>query len=90
MLVHQIRLHYIIVSLDSKFFTLCLSLDFPSASTTPYVPLLSWKKAQDSVPWNLILLLGGGFAMAKACEVNSLVHPMHDNYYHTHKCSCAS
>ncbi|KAG7281104.1 hypothetical protein CRUP_027641, partial [Coryphaenoides rupestris] len=41
----------------------------PQASNDPYVPLLSWKKAQDSVPWNIILLLGGGFAMAKGCEV---------------------
>ncbi|GAB1287216.1 Solute carrier family 13 member 3 [Apodemus speciosus] len=32
-------------------------------------PLLSWKKAQETVPWNIILLLGGGFAMAKGCEV---------------------
>lgn len=40
-----------------------------AASNAPYVPLLSWKKAQDSVPWNIIMLLGGGFAMAKACEV---------------------
>uniref|UniRef100_A0A8C9ZFM3 Solute carrier family 13 member 3 n=1 Tax=Sander lucioperca TaxID=283035 RepID=A0A8C9ZFM3_SANLU len=44
----------------------------PHASNTPYVPLLSWKKAQDSVPWNIILLLGGGFAMAKACEESGL------------------
>uniref|UniRef100_A0A4W6EDE2 Solute carrier family 13 member 3 n=1 Tax=Lates calcarifer TaxID=8187 RepID=A0A4W6EDE2_LATCA len=44
----------------------------PQASNTPYVPLLSWKKAQDSVPWNIILLLGGGFAMAKACEESGL------------------
>lgn len=42
------------------------------APNTPYVPLLSWKKAQDSVPWNIILLLGGGFAMAKACEESGL------------------
>ncbi|KAM3617829.1 uncharacterized protein V6R79_011686 [Siganus canaliculatus] len=44
----------------------------PQAPNTPYVPLLSWKKAQDSVPWNIILLLGGGFAMAKACEESGL------------------
>ncbi|KAG7463332.1 solute carrier family 13 member 3 [Solea senegalensis] len=44
----------------------------PQASNTPYVPLLSWKKAQDSIPWNIILLLGGGFAMAKACEESGL------------------
>lgn len=40
-----------------------------AGSNAPYVPLLSWKKAQESVPWNIILLLGGGFSMAKACEV---------------------
>uniref|UniRef100_A0A7N5ZQR3 Solute carrier family 13 member 3 n=1 Tax=Anabas testudineus TaxID=64144 RepID=A0A7N5ZQR3_ANATE len=44
----------------------------PQASNSPYVPLLSWKKAQDSVPWNIILLLGGGFAMAKGCEESGL------------------
>lgn len=31
--------------------------------------MLTWKRAQDTVPWNIILLLGGGFAMAKGCEV---------------------
>ncbi|XP_061703182.1 solute carrier family 13 member 3 [Syngnathoides biaculeatus] len=44
----------------------------PKASNAPYVPLLSWKKAQESVPWNIILLLGGGFAMAQACEDSGL------------------
>lgn len=42
------------------------------ASNVPYVPLLSWKKAQECVPWNIILLLGGGFAMAKGCEESGL------------------
>ncbi|KAK0151408.1 Solute carrier family 13 member 3 [Merluccius polli] len=44
----------------------------PQASNAPYVPLLSWKKAQACVPWNIILLLGGGFAMAKGCEESGL------------------
>ncbi|XP_045151073.1 solute carrier family 13 member 3 isoform X1 [Echinops telfairi] len=35
-------------------------------------PLLTWKKVQESVPWNIILLLGGGFAMAKGCEESGL------------------
>ncbi|KAM9589360.1 Na(+)/dicarboxylate cotransporter 3 isoform 4-T5 [Trichechus inunguis] len=35
-------------------------------------PLLTWKKAQKTVPWNIILLLGGGFAMAKGCEESGL------------------
>ncbi|XP_069611775.1 Na(+)/dicarboxylate cotransporter 3 [Ranitomeya imitator] len=42
------------------------------APNTEYKPLLSWKKAQETVPWNIILLLGGGFAMAKGCETSGL------------------
>lgn len=53
---------------------------FPSpAPNTPHVPLLSWKKAQESVPWNIILLLGGGFAMAKGCEVDVGLALIHDD-----------
>ncbi|KAL6092470.1 hypothetical protein STEG23_019199 [Scotinomys teguina] len=41
---------------------------------TPFYPpaLLDWKFTQDKVPWNIVLLLGGGFAMAKGCEASGL------------------
>ncbi|XP_054837146.1 Na(+)/dicarboxylate cotransporter 3 [Eublepharis macularius] len=42
------------------------------APNTENQPLLSWRKAEESVPWNIILLLGGGFAMAKGCEESGL------------------
>ncbi|XP_043839462.1 solute carrier family 13 member 3 isoform X1 [Dromiciops gliroides] len=42
------------------------------APNTEMEPLLSWKKAQETVPWNIIILLGGGFAMAKGCEESGL------------------
>ncbi|XP_032694366.1 solute carrier family 13 member 3 [Lontra canadensis] len=42
------------------------------ASNKETEPLLTWKKVQDTVPWNIILLLGGGFAMAKGCEESGL------------------
>ncbi|XP_006881662.1 PREDICTED: solute carrier family 13 member 3 isoform X3 [Elephantulus edwardii] len=42
------------------------------ASNVETEPLLTWKKAQETVPWNIILLLGGGFAMAKGCEESGL------------------
>ena len=35
----------------------------------PTPPLLTWKVAQKKMPWNIVLLLGGGFALAKGSEV---------------------
>ncbi|XP_023576497.1 solute carrier family 13 member 3 [Octodon degus] len=46
-------------------------LDF-KAPNVETKPLLTWQKAQETVPWNIILLLGGGFAMAKGCEESGL------------------
>ncbi|XP_067856403.1 Na(+)/dicarboxylate cotransporter 3-like [Heptranchias perlo] len=44
----------------------------PNEPFTPNPPLLTWKKVQDNVAWNVILLLGGGFVIAKGCEVSGL------------------
>ncbi|XP_066119053.1 Na(+)/citrate cotransporter [Saccopteryx bilineata] len=40
----------------------------------PFYPpaLLNWKVTQEKVPWGIVLLLGGGFALAKGCEVSGL------------------
>lgn len=35
-------------------------------------PLLNWQVVHERMPWNIILLLGGGFALAKGSEVNTL------------------
>ncbi|XP_044540283.1 solute carrier family 13 member 5, partial [Gracilinanus agilis] len=35
-------------------------------------PLLTWKVAKEKVPWGIVLLLGGGFALAKGCEASGL------------------
>uniref|UniRef100_A0A4W4DQV6 Solute carrier family 13 member 5b n=1 Tax=Electrophorus electricus TaxID=8005 RepID=A0A4W4DQV6_ELEEL len=34
--------------------------------------LLTWKVAQKKMPWNIVLLLGGGFALAKGSEESGL------------------
>ncbi|KAM9318914.1 Na(+)/citrate cotransporter [Pholidichthys leucotaenia] len=41
-----------------------------SAGPTPH--LLNWKVAQKKLPWGIVLLLGGGFALAKGSEVSGL------------------
>lgn len=45
------------------------SSDKPMTRLARIEPLLSWNVAVHKVPWGLIFLLGGGFAMAYASEV---------------------
>jgi len=33
--------------------------------------LLDWSTVHRMMPWNIILLLGGGFALADGCKVSS-------------------
>ncbi|KAF5916135.1 hypothetical protein HPG69_003210 [Diceros bicornis minor] len=35
-------------------------------------PLLTWKTVNDKLPWNVVFLLGGGFALAKGSEQSGL------------------
>ncbi|NXT97563.1 S13A2 protein, partial [Buphagus erythrorhynchus] len=35
-------------------------------------PLLGWKDVQEKMPWNIVFLLGGGFALAKGSEESGL------------------
>ncbi|XP_038659530.1 solute carrier family 13 member 3-like isoform X2 [Scyliorhinus canicula] len=44
----------------------------PEEPQRPNRPLLTWHNVQHKVAWNVILLLGGGFAIAKACEESGL------------------
>ena len=36
--------------------------------------LLNWDVVHERMPWNIILLLGGGFALASGSEVNTHEH----------------
>ncbi|XP_078411084.1 Na(+)/dicarboxylate cotransporter 3-like [Cetorhinus maximus] len=44
----------------------------PEELITPNQPLLNWRRVQRKVPWNVLLLLGGGFAIAKATVESGL------------------
>ncbi|XP_057216704.1 solute carrier family 13 member 5a isoform X2 [Triplophysa rosa] len=44
----------------------------PQSDSDPTPALLTWKVTQKKMPWSIILLLGGGFALAKGCEVSGL------------------
>ncbi|XP_048581960.1 solute carrier family 13 member 2 [Nematostella vectensis] len=40
--------------------------------TKPPEALLTWKTVAHKLPWNIIILLGSGFALAEACKVSGL------------------
>ncbi|KAG7243139.1 hypothetical protein INR49_016514 [Caranx melampygus] len=46
--------------------------------TGPAPPLLTWKVVQKKLPWGIVLLLGGGFALAKGSEESGLSKWMGD------------
>ncbi|XP_018114840.1 solute carrier family 13 member 4 like S homeolog isoform X1 [Xenopus laevis] len=35
-------------------------------------PMITWKEFEDCIPWHIVILVGGGFALAKGCEVSGL------------------
>uniref|UniRef100_A0A667YJJ1 Solute carrier family 13 member 5a n=1 Tax=Myripristis murdjan TaxID=586833 RepID=A0A667YJJ1_9TELE len=42
----------------------------PQRPRGPAPPLLTWQVTQRKMPWNIVLLLGGGFALARGSEVD--------------------
>lgn len=44
----------------------------PKGNRPPLKPLMSWKEAVEKVPWGVVFLLGGGFAMAYASQESGL------------------
>ncbi|XP_069594907.1 solute carrier family 13 member 1-like [Ranitomeya imitator] len=35
-------------------------------------PMITWKEFEECIPWHIVVLVGGGFALAKGCEVSGL------------------
>lgn len=50
--------------------TVLLGAENPGRLVAP-TALLTWKMVNQKMPWNIVLLLGGGFALAKGSEVRA-------------------
>ena len=48
---------------------LCIRCSIESEDPSPAPALLDWKTVHSQIPWNVMLLLGGGFALADGCKV---------------------
>ncbi|XP_057360714.1 solute carrier family 13 member 1 isoform X2 [Manis pentadactyla] len=43
-----------------------------------YSPLITWKEFQSFMPWDIAILVGGGFALADGCEAEAIhVNPLY-------------
>ncbi|KAM9812834.1 solute carrier family 13 member 2-like [Syngnathus typhle] len=62
------------IFMSTLFF--CIPSKFPlcgrSSEEGPAPPLLTWETVHEKMPWNILLLLGGGFALAHGSELSGL------------------
>ncbi|XP_067855907.1 solute carrier family 13 member 1 isoform X2 [Heptranchias perlo] len=49
-----------------------LPAEKPTSEKKEYTTLITWKEFQSCMPWEILLLVGGGFALAKGSEVSGL------------------
>ena len=43
-------------------------------SSSAFEGLVSWKKVEKDIPWGVIILFGGGFALAEGCDRSGKLH----------------
>ncbi|XP_069479670.1 solute carrier family 13 member 1-like isoform X2 [Ambystoma mexicanum] len=41
-------------------------------SVTASGPMITWKEFEECMPWHIVILVGGGFVLARGCEVSGL------------------
>lgn len=41
----------------------------PSDEDDPLAPMITWKDFQRLMPWEIVILVGGGYALAAGCKV---------------------
>ncbi|KAF0029477.1 hypothetical protein F2P81_018582 [Scophthalmus maximus] len=55
----------------------CRNTDADSESD-PLAPMITWKDFQRLMPWEIVILVGGGYALAAGCKSETLqINPLH-------------
>uniref|UniRef100_A0A8C5HCF4 Solute carrier family 13 member 4 n=1 Tax=Gouania willdenowi TaxID=441366 RepID=A0A8C5HCF4_GOUWI len=44
----------------------------PARHSDPLAPMITWKDFQRLMPWEIVILVGGGYALAAGCKVSGL------------------
>lgn len=66
---------------SSPNFIYIFSKDKSRRPTTPSPALITWKVVHQKLPWGLIFLLGGGFALAEASKVSGMSQLIADHLH---------
>uniref|UniRef100_A0AAQ6IP95 Solute carrier family 13 member 4 n=1 Tax=Anabas testudineus TaxID=64144 RepID=A0AAQ6IP95_ANATE len=48
------------------------SSSYESSESDPLAPMITWKDFQRLMPWEIVILVGGGYALAAGCKVSGL------------------
>jgi sodium-dependent dicarboxylate transporter 2/3/5 len=50
-----------------------ISIHISFVEKPSYTPILNWETVVHKIPWGIIILLGGGFALADASKVSLIL-----------------
>uniref|UniRef100_A0A1A8R0M5 Solute carrier family 13 (Sodium/sulfate symporters), member 4 n=1 Tax=Nothobranchius rachovii TaxID=451742 RepID=A0A1A8R0M5_9TELE len=50
----------------------CKKSDDDDSDSDPLAPMITWKDFQRLMPWEIVILVGGGYALAAGCKVSGL------------------
>ncbi|XP_034433738.1 solute carrier family 13 member 4 isoform X2 [Hippoglossus hippoglossus] len=59
-------------SSSSSSSTSCCRNTVDDSDSDPLAPMITWKDFQRLMPWEIVILVGGGYALAAGCKVSGL------------------
>jgi len=68
-----------------KIFNSNIVLFVDRSSSVSTSALLDWPTVHRSLPWSVVLLLGGGFALAYACKVSIVINSLNSSMHRERK-----